>query len=289
MCPTAAGRSLRRPLRQPRTVCHAEVRPLSLWQQYLWALETNPMPTKAATSFVGFSLGDILAQSLEGASSLDELRLLRLAAYGLLLDGPVGHVWYRWLDGTCDGKFANARGPAAIATKTAADQLIWAPIMTCAFFAFLKVLEGHPELAVQTVQDKALQTVVANYCIWPAAHVISFKYVPSQQRVLYNNVIAIAWNCYLSLLASDSVGADADLTDLPALHDISARIAESLPVRAHFWLTDWLQAAFDLPDATMLEAVRSVARGMKPLFVGASLPTDAAVAAKVQALSAMLS
>jgi hypothetical protein len=33
-------------------------------------------------------------------------------------------------------------------------------------------------------------------------HIISFKYVPSQQRILYNNSIAIFWNCYLSLAAS---------------------------------------------------------------------------------------
>lgn len=55
-----------------------------------------------------------------------------------------------------------------------------------------------------TVCEKTLPTVAANYVIWPAAHIISFKYVPSQQRILYNNSVAIFWNCYLSMIAADN-------------------------------------------------------------------------------------
>jgi hypothetical protein len=34
----------------------------------------------------------------------------------------------------------------AVGIKTAADQLIWAPVMTMVFFAFLKLLEGQPDM-----------------------------------------------------------------------------------------------------------------------------------------------
>lgn len=47
---------------------------------------------------------------------------------------------------------APGQGLKAVLVKTAADQLIWAPIMTCVFFAVLKTLEGHPELILGTVQ-----------------------------------------------------------------------------------------------------------------------------------------
>ena len=40
-------------------------------------------------------------------------------------------------------------------------------------------------------QDKLVQTVVANYVLWPAAHFINFRFVPSQHRILYNNVVAV--------------------------------------------------------------------------------------------------
>lgn len=62
-----------------------------------------------------------------------------------------------------------------------------------------------------TVAEKTLPTVAANYVIWPAAHIISFRYVPSQQRILYNNSVAIFWNCYLSLVAADN-GPSSDPT-----------------------------------------------------------------------------
>ena len=40
----------------------------------------------------------------------------------------------------------------AVLAKTAADQLIWAPVMTCVFFAVLKTLEGHPEMIMSTIE-----------------------------------------------------------------------------------------------------------------------------------------
>ena len=58
--------------------------------------------------------------------------------------------WYKLLD-----RFVmpnNSRSTAAVLLKTAADQVVWAPIMTVVFFAVLKSLEGHPELIWPTVQ-----------------------------------------------------------------------------------------------------------------------------------------
>lgn len=156
----------------------------------------------------------------------------------------------RWLDGTVDRTFENPKGTAAVAIKTSADQLIWAPVMTAVFFAFLKLLEGTPDLIVPTLQTKVLPTVAANYVIWPAAHVISFKYVPSHQRVLYNNVIAIFWNAYLSIVAADS-GMDANqMVDaaaavqgagdsLAGLGEVAGRVQDTLPFGG-FWLHDML-------------------------------------------------
>ena len=40
----------------------------------------------------------------------------------------------------------------AVAIKTAADQVVWAPVMTLVFFAVLKLLEGHPDQMMATIQ-----------------------------------------------------------------------------------------------------------------------------------------
>jgi hypothetical protein len=34
------------------------------------------------------------------------------------------------------------------------------------FFAFLKALEGHPELIISTIQLKFWPTMLANYALW---------------------------------------------------------------------------------------------------------------------------
>lgn len=50
-----------------------------LWDKYNEVLETSPLPTKAVTSLVGFTIGDLLAQSFLGekGSPIDVKRLLR--------------------------------------------------------------------------------------------------------------------------------------------------------------------------------------------------------------------
>lgn len=173
----------------------------TLCAPYKWycdALERRPLVTKAMTSLVGFMLGDIVAQHLASGDALDTLRILRLGAYGLFIDGPVGSLWYEVLE-----KYICPDDPTsnqAVALKTAADQVIWAPAMTVIFFAVVKLLEGHPEGIVPTVLEKTMPTVVANYMVWPLAHVINFKYVPRDFRILYNNSVSIAWLTWLSLL-----------------------------------------------------------------------------------------
>lgn len=158
------------------------------------------MPTKALTSFLGFVIGDFFAQKIEGGP-YNILRCLRLGTYGLLLDGPIGHWWYTVLDANVEPD--DSRSTKAVLIKTAADQLIWAPVMTCVFFAVLRSLEGHPELILPTIQDKLIKTVAANYVIWPAAHFINFRFVPSEQRILYNNVVSVVWTAWLSLVSND--------------------------------------------------------------------------------------
>lgn len=43
---------------------------------------------------------------------------------------------------------------------------------------------------------------MANYVLWPAAHFINFKFVPTQHRILYNNVVSVSLAPYILLFAS---------------------------------------------------------------------------------------
>lgn len=51
------------------------------------------------------------------------------------------HRWYQILDSKVYPEDPTCT--KAVLIKTAADQLIWAPIMTAVFFAFLKTMEGR--------------------------------------------------------------------------------------------------------------------------------------------------
>lgn len=44
----------------------AHVQVVNFWTTYQRRLETDPVPTKALTSFLGFVIGDFLAQKIEG-------------------------------------------------------------------------------------------------------------------------------------------------------------------------------------------------------------------------------
>lgn len=60
-----------------------------LWSAYDAALTDHPIAVKSATSFVGFLLGDLIAQSIVGLP-YDARRTLRLVAFGVFMDGPIG-------------------------------------------------------------------------------------------------------------------------------------------------------------------------------------------------------
>lgn len=170
---------------------------------YNVALSRHPVATKALTSLIGFAVGDRIAQ-LFGGAPFDVLRCARLSMYGFLIDGPIGHYFYQFLDRTiCPD---DPKGPKSVLTKTAIDQLVWAPLMTVLFLAFLTTLEGRPDAVLSVIHAKLVPIYLANLGIWPIWHIINFRYVPPEQRILFNNLVAVAWTTYLSFSCGGGAG-----------------------------------------------------------------------------------
>lgn len=42
-----------------------------------------------------------------------------------------------------------------------------------------------------------IPVVLAQYCVWPLAQFLSFKYCPPALRVLYADAISVFWNLFL--------------------------------------------------------------------------------------------
>ncbi|KAK9838100.1 hypothetical protein WJX81_001413 [Elliptochloris bilobata] len=175
------------------------------WGSYNQSLQKHPLLTKAITAAVGFSIGDIIAQlSTEPKRDYNLSRTLRMGAFGLLFAGPLqGHVWFNLLDKSISPR--NPTKPWAVVSKMAADQLLMAPLGTACFFAWTKVTEGKANETVPFIEAKLFDTIQTGWKLWVPAHLINFAAVPSSQRVLYTNLVAIVWTYILSQAAAGGV------------------------------------------------------------------------------------
>lgn len=67
-------------------------------------------------------------------------------------------------------------------------------------------LQGRPNYTLFSIQRKLVPVLLANYAVWPIAHLVNFKFIPSSQRILYINVCQVSgsdlWNAFLDLVGS---------------------------------------------------------------------------------------
>jgi protein Mpv17 len=174
-----------------------------LWSRYMSLLESQPVLTKACTSFTGFLFGDVLAQNFVEPSSsrYDYGRTFRLASFGFLIHGPVGHHFYKRLDGYFPGTSAGT-----VATKVIVDQVFWNPTFALLFFGYLNFAEGKGLQQYKEKVEADLGTaVVGSWAVWGPAHTVNFRFVPPNQRLLYINCVQVWYNVFLSFLGNKGV------------------------------------------------------------------------------------
>ena len=90
----------------------------------------------------GFVIGDVLAQTITG----DHVNALRSVQAGVV--GSVLDIFRQDIALNSEGR----TGQVAKVAQKASSQLVWAPIVTCAIYAALKVIEGNPGEIVQGVE-----------------------------------------------------------------------------------------------------------------------------------------
>jgi len=184
---------------------------------YEAAVSTSPLLTKSLTSLLGFVIADVVAQILskskdESPFALDLARLGRTGLFGFVFYGPVSGTWYSWLDQTVLPD--QPTSAAAVALKTLADQVLWAPCLVTSFFAWDLVWSeeaGLEQLPVKMQQD-LLATLLVNWTFWPAFHLLNFRFVPPGDRILYINVVQVFYNvflCWQAAKRAESVGGPA--------------------------------------------------------------------------------
>jgi uncharacterized membrane protein len=83
------------------------------------------------------------------------------------------------------------------------DQLVWCPIFSAALFCYTGVAGGlSPREIFAILKQNGPKVILSSWLVWPAAHAINFRIIPSTHRLLYVNAIQLFFNTILSVLAN---------------------------------------------------------------------------------------
>jgi hypothetical protein len=94
-----------------------------------------------------------------------------------------------------------------VAGSVALDQVLFTPILYCGYFLAESIVEeqdlvGGSRLGVRQIEEKMIETLLADLALWPLATGINLWYVPLHYQVLYVNVVCLVWDVALCHITS---------------------------------------------------------------------------------------
>jgi len=175
---------------------------LAAYHGYERAAISMPLLTKSATSGVAYLLGDAIAQ-VASRAPLDRGRVARATIAGAVSHGPQLHYWTLLLD----------RLPINLLTKIALDQTIFSLYLNGVFCVMTEAMQRRPlGLALRKARAAAWPCLSAGWRFWPAVHALTFTVIPFHLRVLWVDVLEVAWVAILSTCVARSSGTAQERT-----------------------------------------------------------------------------
>ncbi|XP_024520294.1 protein SYM1 isoform X2 [Selaginella moellendorffii] len=139
--------------------------------------------------------------------------------FGVGFVGPVGHFWFVWSSAMAVLAFPSfslcryeglehlvhnklrlrPKSLRFLATKLAADALIFGPIHLVAFFTYSGLAAGKRwEVVRQELGRDFIPAFLTEGAVWPVVQVVNFRFVPVQHQLLYVNFFCLLDSAFLS-------------------------------------------------------------------------------------------
>lgn len=167
-------------------------------QAYQQAVFDHPLPVKAMTSGVAYTLGDFTCQLSQGKTitTVDLKRSVRSGVAGFMIHGPLCHYWLRWTEDSL------SFGGAWFATpvKVFADQTAWSLFLNSAYTTCIMSLQGMAPMKIKgEIEATWYNAISAGWKFWPFVHVLTFSSViPQDFKLLFVDCVEVIWVTILS-------------------------------------------------------------------------------------------
>ncbi|KAH8941334.1 hypothetical protein BDL97_14G032500 [Sphagnum fallax] len=150
--------------------------------------ERNPVRTKAINAAILNFLGDFFCQLvIEKDGKLDVKKTAVITFLGLVLVGPMLHIWYLTLS-----KVFTAMGVKGTVIWLLLDQS----------FSHLRIVHLTSSPSFSRIGNQQLLQIAK---LWVPFQFINFLVVPQPLQVAFANVVALVWNIYLSFASHTEV------------------------------------------------------------------------------------
>ncbi|KAJ9183954.1 hypothetical protein P3X46_007747 [Hevea brasiliensis] len=187
---------------------------LKLWKWYQHCLSVHPVKTQIISSGILWGIGDIGAQYITHSTALSRLnnsdveaefkvnwkRVSITSLFGFGFVGPVGHFWYEGLDRLIRMRLQlQPKSVRFVATKVAADGIIFGPFDLFVFFTYMGFSTGKsvPQVKEDLKRD-FLPALILEGGVWPIVQIANFRYVPVRYQLLYVNMFCLLDSAFLS-------------------------------------------------------------------------------------------
>ncbi|XP_051501366.1 protein Mpv17 isoform X2 [Myxocyprinus asiaticus] len=172
-----------------------------LLRSYQALMAKHPWTVQIVTAGSLVGVGDVISQQLieqRGLANHSVRRTAKMMSIGFFFVGPVVGGWYKVLD-----KLVTGGTKSAAFKKMLVDQVGFAPCFLGAFLGISGALNGLTvEENVAKLKRDYTDALISNYYLWPPVQIANFYFIPLHHRLAVVQIVAVAWNSYLSWKAN---------------------------------------------------------------------------------------